>query len=139
AQARSGTGIVTLRYPGNERTRPQEVRLRAAARAARLVAQRPQIAGGRLLARGTVTSGARGVVRVQLDWSRGGLAQRHDVSARIRNGRWQLDAALPADVRSDIAARDGTLHSYVLFTGYEPRRIRGEMRSLEVLAAPDAT
>ena len=136
AQARSGTGIVTLSYPGNERTRPQEVRLRAAARAAQLVAQRPQIGGGRLRARGTVTSRARGVVRVQLDWSRGGRGQRHDVNARIRNGRWQLDSPLPADVRSDIALRDGTLHSYVLFTGYEPRRIRGEMRSFEVLGAP---
>lgn len=136
AQARSGTGIVTLGYPGNERTRPQEVRLRAAARAAQLVAQRPRIGGGRLRARGTVTSRARGVVRVQLDWSRGGRGQRHDVNARIRDGRWQLDSPLPADVRSDIAARDGTLHSYVLFTGYEPRRIRGEMRSFEVLGAP---
>ena len=136
AQARAGTGIVTLGYPGNERTRPQEVRLRAAARAAQLVAQRPQIGGGRLRTRGTVTSRARGVVRVQLDWSRGGRGQRHDVNARIRNGRWHLDSPLPADVRREIAARDGTLHSYVLFTGYEPRRIRGEMRSFEVLGAP---
>ncbi|MFP5361265.1 MAG: S8 family serine peptidase [Thermoleophilia bacterium] len=136
AQARSATGIVTLRYPGNDRTRPQEVRLRAAARHAELAAQRPRLSGGRLIARGTVSPRARGVVRVQLDWSRAGRGRSHEVSARIRNGRWQLDSSLPADVRSDIAGRDGTLHSYVLFTGYEPRRIRGEMRSFQVLDVP---
>lgn len=125
-----------LRYPGNDRTRPQVVRLRAAAGHAELAAQRPRLSGGRLIARGTVSPRARGVVRLQLDWSRAGRGRSHEVSARIRNGRWQLDSSLPADVRSDIAARDGTLHSYVLFTGYEPRRIRGEMRSFQVLDAP---
>ncbi len=136
AQARRATGIVTLHYPGNDRTRGQDVRLRAASRSAELVAQRPRLAAGRLVAGGTVTSHARGVVRVQLDWSRGGRGRRHDVSVRIRNGRWRLASPLPADVRSDIAARDGTLHSYVLFTGYGPRQVRGEMRSFEVLKAP---
>jgi len=32
-----------------------------------------------------------------------------------------------------IARRVGTVHSYVLFTGYLPARMRGEMRSLQVL------
>ena len=136
AQARKKTGILTLRYPGNDRTRPQEVRLRAAARAAGLTAQRPRLSAGRLVAGGSVSSRARGVVRVQLDWSRGGRARSHEASARIDNGRWRLSSVLPAHVREDIAARDGTLHSYVLFTGYAPRQMRGEMRSFEVLPAP---
>ncbi|HWC25663.1 MAG TPA: S8 family serine peptidase [Solirubrobacteraceae bacterium] len=136
AQARLGTGILTLRYPGNDRTRGQEVRLRAAARSAQLAARRPRLVGGRLVAEGTVSSRARGVVRVQLDWSRDGRGRLHDVSARIRDGRWRLALPLPARVLDDISARDGTLHSYVLFTGYGPRRIRGEMRSFEVLPAP---
>lgn len=136
AQARRASGIVTLRYLGDERTRAQEVRLRAAARSAELVAQRPQLVAGRVIARGSVAARARGVVRVQLDWSRGGRGRHHELSARIRDGRWQLASRLPAAVRSDIAARDGTLHSYVLFTGYGPRQIRGEMHSLQVLGAP---
>ncbi|HWI08431.1 MAG TPA: S8 family serine peptidase [Solirubrobacteraceae bacterium] len=138
-QARLGTGIVTLRYAGNDRTRPQVVRLRAAVRSARLVVRRPRLEGGRLRARGTIALAARGVVRVQLDWSRGGRPRSHALRARISGGRWQLDEALRADVRADIAARDGTLHSYVLFTGYGPRRIRGEMRSFQVLGAPSGT
>jgi hypothetical protein len=39
-------------------------------------------------------------------------------------------------VIAQIASRRGTVHSYTLFTGYLARRIRGEMRSYEVLRAP---
>jgi subtilisin family serine protease len=135
-QARSATGILTLRYAGDERTRPEEIRLRTGPRSARLAAQRPQLTGGLLVARGTVDARVRGVVGVRLDWSRGGHSRTHDMRARIDHGRWRLGASLPSAILSDIAARDGTLHAYVLFTGYEPRRIRGEMRSIEVLGAP---
>lgn len=35
-----------------------------------------------------------------------------------------------------IAQRRGTVHSYILFTGYLPARMRGEMQSYQVLGAP---
>jgi hypothetical protein len=75
-------------------------------------------------------------VRVQLSWATGGQDRLLELDAKIRDGRWSLDEALPdADVQ-DIARRGGTLHSYTLFTGYLPARMRGEMRSYEVLGAP---
>ena len=76
-QARLGSGILTIAYPGDADTQPQVVRLRVAARHASLRAGRPQIAG-----------------------------------------------------------RRGVVHSYTLFTGYRPARMRGEMASFQVLAAP---
>ncbi len=135
AQARLGTGIITLAYPGDADTRPQVVRLRAASQPARLEMPRPRIVDNRLQARGSVTSRARGVVRVQLEY----LTQRCEtvtVERHVRiqsDGRWRLDAPLTAAEQAGIATRRGTVHSYTLFTGYFPRRIRGEMRSFEVL------
>lgn len=135
AQARLGTGILTLAYPGDADTRPQVVRLRAASQPARLEMQRPQIVNDRIKAQGSVTSRARGVVRVQLEF----LNQACETvsverQARIRSdGRWRLDEPLSAAERTGIATRRGTVHSYTLFTGYFPKRIRGEMRSFQVL------
>ena len=40
---------------------------------------------------------------------------------------------LSAAVLAQIGGRCGTLHSYTLFTGYIERRIRGEMKSYQVL------
>jgi hypothetical protein len=65
AQADLGTGIMTITYPGDEDTRPQEVRLRAASQKAELELERPGIEDGRLKARGTISDRARGVVRLQ--------------------------------------------------------------------------
>ena len=135
-QVRAGTGIVTLAYPGNDRTRAQEVRLRAASGRANLDLARPTLGSGRLAARGTISDRARGVVRVQLSWVTAGQDRSLELHAKIRNGRWSLDQALSADVREAIARREGTVHSYTLFTGYLPARMRGEMRSYEVLGAP---
>jgi hypothetical protein len=60
-------------------------------------------------------------------------------SRRARRGAWacswSLDALLPAAPLAEIGARDGTLHSYTLFTGDAPRSIRGEMRSSQVLGS----
>ncbi len=134
-QARLGTGIVTLRYAGDADTRPQTVRLRAASRPARLALGRPVLRGGRLQASGTVARAARGVVRLQLQYDAGGATRTVELRARIRGGRWRLDAALPRAVLDGIAARRGTLHSYTLFTGDLGRRIRGEMRSFQVLGS----
>ncbi|HEV2753732.1 MAG TPA: hypothetical protein VGV36_07845, partial [Solirubrobacteraceae bacterium] len=121
---------------GNDRTRGQEVRLRAAPRRAGLDLDRPTLRDGRLRALGTISRRARGVVRVQLSWSTEGQDRSVEVSARIRDGRWTFDDALPTGVAQDIARRDGTVHSYTLFTGYRPAGMRGEMRAYEVLGAP---
>lgn len=135
-QARLGTGIVTLAYPGDSDTQPQEVRLRAASQRANLDAGRPTISDGRLQASGEITRRARGVVRLQLLYEpTGAPTQTHEFSARIRNGRYSFDEPLPADVLAGIAQRRGTVHSYTLFTGYFPRRIRGEMESFQVMEA----
>lgn len=69
AQARLGTGILTINYPGDADTRQQSVRLRAANTPAALTSSRPIITPtGFLQASGTVSSAARGVVRVQLQY-----------------------------------------------------------------------
>ena len=132
AQARLGTGILTLSYPGDADTRPQVVRLRAARRPARLQASRPTVSGNTVRASGQVTGVARGVVRLQLQFDdANGQTQTVGLRARIRKGRWSLRAPLPRGV----ASRRGSLHSYTLFTGYFPRRVRGELRSYQVLGA----
>ena len=133
AQARLGTGILTLRYRGDADTRPQTVRLRAANRQAQLRLSRPRIANGRLRASGTVSDRARGVVRVQIQYVTAGTTHTREFKARIDDVRWSLNEQLSATVRTAIAQRTGTLHSYTLFTGYLPARMRGEMRSFQVL------
>jgi hypothetical protein len=135
-QADMGTGIVTLAYPGNDRTRGQGVRLRAATGRAGLELARPSLRDGRLRAQGSISDRARGVVRVQLSWATGGQDQSLELHAPIRDGHWALDEALPAGVIQQIADRDGTVHSYTLFTGYLPARMRGEMQAYQVLGAP---
>src|SRR6185295_15456594 len=134
-QARTGTGIVTIDYRGDADTQPSAVRLRAAPRKARLRAQRPRLERGRLRARGTVARRARGVVRIQLVYTAGGERFVRELTAPIRRGRWRLDRALSPDTLAGVSRRDGTLHAYTLFTGYLPARMRGEMRSAQVLGA----
>jgi hypothetical protein len=136
AQAVVGTGILTLRYTGNDRTRGQEVRLRAASRHADLELDRPTLGDGRLRADGTISRRARGVVRVQLSWATAGRDRTYEADARIRDGRWALDDELPDGVIAELLSRDGTVHSYTLFTGYLPAAMRGEMRAFQVLGAP---
>lgn len=133
AQASAGTGIVALTYAGDSDTQPQEVRLRAAARKANLALGRPRLVDGRLLAEGTISRRARGLVRTQLMYSLDGVSRTREYGAPIRNGRWKLDVALAQPVLSEISQRRGTLQSNTLFTGYLPARIGGEMRSFQVL------
>ena len=136
AQARLGTGILTINYPGDADTRPQVVRLRAANTPSNLELSRPTITtDGRLRASGTVSARSRGVVRVQIEYVNRAAGQTvtRQFKATINRGRWNLNVALPAAALAQIAARCGTVHSYTLFTGYIPRRIRGEMRAFEVL------
>lgn len=67
------------------------------------------------------------MVRVQLSYLEEAEDRLLSVSARIDKGRWRISQPLPP------AARRGG-HAYVLFTGYEPALIRGEMRSYAVSA-----
>lgn len=136
AQALLGTGILTFNYPGDADTRPQIVRLRAANVPARLRAERPTISPtGRLEAAGIVTLRAQGVVRVQLEYVHRvtGVTTTLQFKAPIDNGRYFLSVQLSAAVLAQVGARCGTLHSYTLFTGFMPARIRGEMTSFQVL------
>lgn len=136
AQARLGTGILTITYKGDADTRPQKVRLRAARQKAELRLQRPAIASnGRLRASGRVNDRPRGVVRVQLEYVVGGETKTHQFLAKISDGEWSLNQDLSQTVRNEIANRTGSVHSYTLFTGYMPARMRGEMRSFQVLGA----
>lgn len=135
AQARLGTGIVTLRYAGNDRTRPQEVRLRAAAQPARFETVRPAVADGRLRVRGAISDRARGLIRLRLLWQQGGEERSYGARARIARGRWSLDERLPADIAASLAARSGAVDSVVAFTGYLPARMRGEVHTFLVASA----
>ena len=136
AQARLGTGILTVRYDGDGDTRPQTVRLRAARNQARLDLSRPQLVAGRLLAAGTIDADARGVVRLQLSYQFGCAARIVELRGVIADGRWSIDAPLTPATLAEISARIGAVHSYALFTGYLPARIRGEMRAFQVLGDP---
>jgi len=135
-QARLGTGILTITYPGDADTRPQELRLRAANGRAGLEVRRPQLVDGRLRASGSISSRATGVVRVAISYVHRGQAHTLERHAHIRDGRWSLDAEVPADDRARIAQRSGTVHSTTAYTGDLGRRIRGEARTLQVLGAP---
>ena len=136
AQARLGTGILTMTYPGDEDTQPQEVRLRAASRQARLVADRPKLSGNRLRAKGRISTRARGVVRLQVLYEPAGKeTETLSFTTRIRNGTYAFDEKLPASVVAGIDGRRGVVHTYTLFTGYFPARVRGEMRSYQLLGA----
>jgi hypothetical protein len=132
-QARLGTGIVTITYPGDGDTRPQEVRLRAASQKADLDLERPVIEDGRLKAEGTISTRARGVVRLQLQYVVDGETETIELRGEIDDGRWEIDDALSQEAQDQIARRTGTVHSYTLFTGFFERRIRGEMQSFQVL------
>ncbi|MFA4928313.1 MAG: hypothetical protein WC558_07340 [Patulibacter sp.] len=136
AQAKKGTGILSIHYPGNDRTRPQNVRLRAANVPAALSSNRPTVVAGRLQASGSVSDAARGKVRVQLEYFSNGTTTTLEKWATIANGRWALDAPLTAEEQAAIATRRGVVHSYVLFTGYLKAQMRGEMLSFQVLGAP---
>nr|MBA3748255.1 FG-GAP repeat protein [Solirubrobacterales bacterium] len=105
AQARLGTGILTITYRGDADTRPQTVRLRAANRKAELRLSRPTIANGRLRASGGISARARGVVRVQMEYVSGGQTRTRQFNARISNGRWSLNQALSQTIRDEIAQR----------------------------------
>lgn len=124
SQRAASTGIMEIHYAGNERVRPDEVRMRAARRSARFEPQLLSLGEGVLHARGTISRRARGVVRVRLVT---GAGEEWNARAPIADGTWQLRATLPPEVREG-----GYLT--IQFTGYRPARIRGGQIAKEVLA-----
>jgi hypothetical protein len=133
--AKSATGTVTIRYGGDARTQAQTARVLAARTAAGLTMQRPTLTAGRLRASGSISTRARGVVHLQLQFLDGDETTTVQVDARIAGGAWKFDGELSAGARSLISQRRGTLNAYALFSGYKRAGIRGEMRSSEVLGA----
>ena len=120
------TGITTVTYAGNTLVDPDEVRLRAADGKSQLVRTSSTISAGRLRVDGTVTSRARGVVRIRMSHARAdGSTALLDYRATIKSGRWALDQLLPAE-----AAKGGQLS--IQFTGYEPAGLRGEQTAKQV-------
>ncbi len=130
-QRRKRTGIVSMSYAGSPRVRPDTLRLRAASVKARLQRRVARIdARGQLRVAGTIASGARGIVRIRLGYTTSdGSVRFLRFRATIRRGRWSLSTRLPS------AARDGGQLS-IQYTGYEPRRIRGEQLAKAVRPAP---
>ncbi len=136
SQARAGTGILRISYPGDGDTRAQSVRLRAAPRSARLTVKKPVIAGGRVTASGRVARGARGVVNLRIEYqNRACHVRTLKFQGRISAGRWRISKKLTSAQRAALATRMGAAQAHTLFTGYLPRRIGGEMRSFQVLGS----
>lgn len=126
-QRRASTGIIEIRYAGNDRVRPAEVRLRAATGKAGLKRDLLSLHRGVLTARGSLSGRARGVVRLILSFVRasGGVGEWHG-RARIRqDGRWSMRETLPS------AANAGGYMS-IQFTGEHPR-VRGEQIAKQLL------
>ena len=117
-----------MRYAGNERVRPTDVRVRAANRKARLTRDLLSLEEGLLTARGSMSDRAEGVVRLILGFNRpDGSSGTWEGRATIgREGSWRVEEQLPAE------ARQGGYLS-LQFTGYYPRRIRGEQIAKQVL------
>jgi hypothetical protein len=128
-QARLGTGIVNLSYQGDADTRPEFVRLRAASQRAELDVEEISLTGDRLSAQGSVTSRARGVVRLLYSYvAPDGSPQVHEARAEIEDdGDWAL---ADDEVPPQLAQCGGYLS--IQFTGYFERRIRGEQLAYEL-------
>lgn len=127
SQATLDTGIVEVTYAGNDVVAPDEVRVRAASGKSKLTRGTVKIEGGELVVDGTITSKAKGVVRVRMqydepDGSTGFLFW----NATIAKGEWGIEETLPAQ-----AAAGG--HLSIQFTGYLPEKLRGEQTSKQVL------
>ncbi|MDQ3611612.1 MAG: VCBS repeat-containing protein [Actinomycetota bacterium] len=135
-QAELGTGIVNLEYLGDADTRPEFVRLRAASQRAELDVDEISLLGDRLSARGSVTDRAQGVVRLRFSYvDPDGSPQVHIARATIQgNGDWRLNND---QVPAQLARCGGYLS--IQFTGYFPRRIRGEQLAYELNAGQTRT
>jgi hypothetical protein len=130
-QADLGTGIVNLDYLGDEDTREEFVRLRAASQRAELDVQEISLIGDRLSAAGSVTSRAEGIVRFRYSYvdpdGRSRSMKRGPRSRTTVTGSWTM-IRCPPSWRSVVATCP------IQFTGYFERRIRGEQLAYELNA-----
>jgi hypothetical protein len=134
SQARLGGGILTIRYAGDADTFAQTVRVRAARHSAQLKAVRPTLsAAGRIVARGTISRRARGVVHLELRFRDAAQPRAVRLQAKIADGARRLDERLPAPTRAAIAARSGPLQVAVLFTGDGDAGVAGQVRTFQLL------
>ncbi|MDQ3608315.1 MAG: hypothetical protein M3459_05370, partial [Actinomycetota bacterium] len=130
-QAELGTGIVNLEYLGDDDTRPELVRLRAASQPAELDVEEISLIGDRLSATGSVTDRAEGVVRLRFSYvAPDGAPEVHEARAEIQaDGDWELEND---QVPAQLAQCGGYLS--IQFTGFFERRIRGEQLAYELNA-----
>ena len=126
--SRAGTGAVTLAYAGDGGTAGETLRLRAGRRGARLRPAAPVIEDGRLRARGRLVRAARGRVVVRLRFLADGAFRSFALDARIRDGRYRLDARLPAALRGRLDRREGAVRVITTYAGRLRGRIHGEQR-----------
>jgi hypothetical protein len=92
---------------------------------------------GVLQASGVISGRARGAVRVQLEWVNridGSLGTVERLTP-VKSGQWRLSSLLAPDIRAQIADRCSNVQGTVLFTGYQPLLMRGEVLSMRVLPA----
>jgi hypothetical protein len=126
SQRSKDTGIVELEYAGSPTVAADDVRLRAADGKSLLVRETTTLTNGLLKVDGTISSRARGVVRIRLGFDRpDGSTGFLDYRATISGGRWALSERLPAE-----AAAGGQLS--IQFTGYDPANLRGEQTAKQV-------
>jgi hypothetical protein len=130
-QAELGTGIVNLNYLGDEDTRPEFVRLRAASQRAELDVEQISLIGDRLSGQGSVTGRAEGIVRLRYSYlNPDGTPNVHEARAEIQDdGDWELQGD---QVPAQLAQCGGYLS--IQFTGYLPQRIRGEQLAYQLNA-----
>lgn len=128
SQRRTSTGIMEIHYKGNDRVRPTEVRLRAANGKAHLERDLISLHDGAITARGSLTDHTEGVVRLILSYARpDGSVGEWQGRARVRDdGSWGLEEDLP------VSAHGGGYLS-IQFTGFHPKRIRGEQIAKQLL------
>jgi CSLREA domain-containing protein len=127
SQAKLGTGIAEITYAGNSAVNPDDVRLRAATGKSLLVRKSSTLHSGLLKVSGTLTSKARGVVRIRLEYTKADASTGFlNYQAKTSGGKWSLSQALPADAHSG-----GELS--IQFTGYLAANLRGEQTAKQVL------
>ena len=124
SQRGKDTGIVEIAYAGSPTVNADDVRLRAADGKSRLVRKTATVSDGVLRVDGTISTRARGVVRIRLEHNLpDGTTGFLHYTARIRNGKWSLSEPLAGIAGGQLS---------IQFTGYEAANLRGEQTAKQV-------